>query len=83
VAGTAILLRRLRGQVLDLGLTLRSPCTPSRASALTGATRVDFVAEHVELRPDGSLARKQGHFAGKPIVGERFLWPVASSKRGL
>jgi hypothetical protein len=40
---------------------------------LTGADRGAFLAQHVELRDDGFLIRKNGHFASKPIRGERFL----------
>jgi hypothetical protein len=46
---------------------------PSRAAALTGSWRAAFLAQHVELRQDGELVRRGGHFAAKPIKGERFL----------
>jgi hypothetical protein len=39
---------------------------------LTNGQRAAFLEDHVEPRA-GALVRRSGHFAGKPIQGDRFL----------
>jgi hypothetical protein len=50
----------------------RPCCVLSRARALAPLTR-SALAQLIELQPDGTLVRRSGHFAGRPVARSRFL----------